>query len=97
MKAVRSITKLTETEYRGSEKPKHKVGDNVRIYCGSDQDHHFVIKDIRFNHDTGKFEYRRDGLGGFEWRAEGTIVSGSSRQGWHYDSQGYCDNPGRGY
>jgi hypothetical protein len=19
------------------------------------------------------------------------------RDGWHYDSQGYCDNPGRGY
>ena len=21
----------------------------------------------------------------------------TERQGWHYDSQGYCDNPGRGY
>jgi len=26
-----------------------------------------------------------------------TAVPASSRQDWHYDSQGYCDNPGRGY
>lgn len=24
-------------------------------------------------------------------------VKPSRREDWHYDSQGYCDNPGRGY
>lgn len=25
------------------------------------------------------------------------VPKGSRREDWHYDSQGYCDNPGRGY
>jgi hypothetical protein len=25
------------------------------------------------------------------------LSSPSRRDDWHYDSQGYCDNPGRGY
>lgn len=94
MKAVQTVRELRTTTYRGGDKPKHKIGDYVRVYCGTNEGHHFYIKDIRYNYDIGKFEYLYEPYG---WHAEGSIVSGSSRQGWHYDSQGYCDNPGRGY
>jgi hypothetical protein len=30
-------------------------------------------------------------------RAASLSSSSSRRADWHYDSQGYCDNPGRGY
>jgi hypothetical protein len=29
--------------------------------------------------------------------APATSASTARRDDWHYDSQGYCDNPGRGY
>lgn len=96
MKAVRTITEMREVPYAGSEKPKHEIGDYVRVYCGSNEGHCFVIKDIRYNHDQGKFQYLYDGIMG-GWYSQGTIVPAGSRKGWHYDSQGYCDNPGRGY
>ncbi|HET9285769.1 MAG TPA: hypothetical protein VFR24_27780 [Candidatus Angelobacter sp.] len=97
MKEIKTVTKTQTTEYVGKEKPKWKIGDYMRVYCGSYQDHHFYIKDIRYNADVHKFEYLYDGclMGG--WYQEGTIVPAFSRQDWHYDSQGYCDNPGRGY
>lgn len=98
MKSVRTITvtRLQGGTYEGSVMPKHKVGDYVRVYCGTNEGHCFTIKDIRFNEDIDKFEYLYPGpMGG--WHAEDMIVPASSRQGWHYDSQGYCDNPGRGY
>lgn len=96
MKAVRTVTKTQEEDYRGSAKPKHKIGDYMRVYCGSREGHCFYIKDIRYNHDFGKFQYLYGGLMG-GWHAEGSIVSAASRKGWHYDRDGYCDNPGRGY
>jgi hypothetical protein len=97
MKAVRTRTETREEKYTGAEKPKHKIGDYMRVYCGSYEGHCFYIKDVRYNYDARKFEYLYDGtlMGG--WYQEGTIVSAGSRKGWHYDSQGYCDNPGRGY
>ena len=94
MKAVRTVREMKETTHVGSDKPKHKVGDYMRVYCGSLEGHHFWIKDVRFNHDSQKFEYLHEPWG---WRQEGTIVYAGDRRGWHYDSQGYCDNPGRGY
>lgn len=96
MKAIRTVHERHEFDYTGYEKPKHKVGDYMRVYCGSNQDRCFYIKDVRYNHDMQKFEYLYDGMMG-GWYPEGHIVEASSRKGWHYDSQGYCDNPGRGY
>lgn len=94
MKSVRTVHELREGTYNGKEKPKYKVGDYMRVYCGSFEGHNFWIKDVRYNYDRNKFEYLYNGYG---WHAEGTIVTAGSRKGWHYDSQGYCDNPGRGY
>ena len=94
MKAIRTVSVTREEEFRGTEKPKHNVGDYMRVYCGSYEDHCFTIKDVRYNHDIRKFQYLYSGAG---WYAEGSIVPEGSRKGWHYDSQGYCDNPGRGY
>ena len=97
MKAVRTVTEWREEEYRGAAKPKHKVGDYMRVYCGSYEGHCFCIKDVRYNHDLGKFQYLYGSVMMGGWYAEGSIVPAGSRKGWHYDSQGYCDNPGRGY
>lgn len=97
MKAVRTVCEQHEEEYHGQEKPKHKVGDYVRVYCGRMEGHRFYIKDVRYNCDLGKFQYLYDWPMGAEWYSDGAIVSAGSRKGWHYDRQGYCDNPGRGY
>lgn len=35
--------------------------------------------------------------GRFEKLPEREAPAPSRRDDWHYDSQGYCDNPGRGY
>lgn len=97
MKAIRTVSVQKVTEYTGREKPKYKVGDYLKVYCGTYQDHCFYVKEVRYNHDHNKFEYLYDSgiMGG--WYLEGSVGPASSRQGWHYDSQGYCDNPGRGY
>lgn len=94
MKSVRTVRELREGPYVGKEKPAFKVGDYVRVYCGSAEGHCFWIKDVRYNHDLSKFEYLYEMYG---WYADGSIVPAGSRKGWHYDGQGYCDNPGRGY
>lgn len=97
MKAIRTYNETREVEYTGKEKPKYKVGDHMRVYCGRYEGHSFTIKDVRYDYDAEKFQYLYDGtlMGG--WYSEGMIVPVNSRVGWHYDSQGYCDNPGRGY
>ena len=97
MKAVCTAHEQSAQDYTGSAEPVYKIGDYMRVYCGSWQDHCFSVKDVRYNLDTSKFEYLYDGclMGG--WYAENCIVPGGSRAGWHYDSRGYCDNPGRGY
>lgn len=96
MKAVRTVhtIKTAEEEYSGKGNPRWKVGDYVKVYCGSNQDHCFTVKDIRFNADTDQFEYHYPFYG---WYGERQLTDASNRSGWHYDSQGYCDNPGRGY
>lgn len=50
---------------------------------------------------------RSGGVSGVMWRGWRRIhrplkqkpepVNATRREDWHYDSQGYCDNPGRGY
>ena len=97
MDAVREVTtrKTVTTRYAGVGTPKHKAGDWLKIYCGRDEGHAFVVKGVRFNLDRDTFEYLRDATWCQEWLAENTVTS-NHRSG-HYDSQGYCDNPGRGY
>ena len=75
--------------------PKYKIGDYMRVYCGSYQDHCFYVKAVR--EGARGFEYLYDGILMGGWYPETHIVPASSRKGWHYDSHGYCDNPGRGY
>jgi hypothetical protein len=94
MKAVYRVTELREGTYAGTEKPAHKVGDYMRVYCGRDEGHNFYIKDVRYNNVIRQFEYLYEG---HDWYGEKSLVCAGSRKGWHYDSQGYCDNPGRGY
>jgi hypothetical protein len=96
MKSVRTVVtrEIVTVTYTGTMKPRFKVGDYVRIFAGSMEGHHFTIKDVRFNYDIDGFEYFYTFYG---WHPESRLVDGNSRQGWHYDSQGYCDNPGRGY
>lgn len=78
-------------------KAKYKVGDYLRVYCGAYEDHCFSVKEVRVNAETGVHEYLYSSflMGG--WYPESHVVPASSRKGWHYDSQGYCDNPARGY
>jgi hypothetical protein len=97
MKAIQTVRRVEETEYRGKAKPQYKRGAYMRVYCGSYQDHEFVVKDIRFNHDTNKFEYLYAGILMGGWYDEDSVVPAVGRRSSHYDSQGYCDNPGRGY
>lgn len=93
VRTVRTIKTIVE-EYRDSAKPRWKIGDYVKVYCGGHQDHRFVVKDVRFNADTDQFEYLYVPYG---WYGQRQLTDASNRSGWHYDNQGYCDNPGRGY
>ena len=83
MKAIRTVQKTQESNYEGTEKPKFKEGDYLRVYCGRNEGCYFYVKEVRYNHDTLKFEYLYEPYG---WYPEGTIVVAGSRQGWHYDS-----------
>lgn len=97
MDAVRKVTttKIAAQPYKGDAKPKYKEGDHLKIYCGRDEGYAFSVKAVRFNLDTEKFEYLRDGIWGQEWLQENFVTSDHRNR--HYDSQGFCDNPGRGY
>jgi len=97
MKAVRYVTttKLVESRYTGKAKPEFKVGDCLKIYCGRDEGHAFVVRGVRFNLGTEEFQYLREGIWGAEWLREPSVTNDHRNR--HYDSQGYCDNPGRGY
>ncbi len=97
MEAVRIVRteKLVASPYKGREKPKFKVGQWLKISCGRDEGHSFVVRAVRFNLDTDQFEYWREALFANEWLSERNLTSDHRNR--HYDSQGYCDNPGRGY
>lgn len=75
MKAIRTISEIKETEYKGSEKPKYKLNQYMEVYNGPYEGHNFWIKDIRFNYDINKFEYLYDAplMGG--WYAENCIIA----------------------
>ena len=95
-RSVQTVRRVEESTYTGNAEPKFKMNQYVRVYCGTKQDHCFRIADIRYNHDIRQFEYLYGGAFGC-WQSQDSLVEGDSRKGWHYDSQGYCDNPGRGY
>ena len=82
-------------------RPEFKTGDKVRIYSGPEEDHVFAVNGVRYHEGTrwhkAGFQYERVYLNGSRWIWEDNVVSAGDRRGWHYDSQGYCDNPGRGY
>lgn len=95
MKSVRTerIVRQVEQTYAGTKKPRWKLGDYVKVYSGPQQDHCFRVKEIRFNEDIEQFEYYYQTYG---WYNERSLTNASANTS-HYDSQGYCDNPGRGF
>ena len=71
-------------------KPEFKVGDHVKIWAGPHENFSCWVKSVRW--DNG-WRYET----AYGEQPENNLVSIDDRRGWHYDSQGYCDNPGRGY
>lgn len=74
MKTIRTITQVVERDEDIRQKPKLHIGDFVEIYTGHREGHGFWIKDVRFNHDRGQFEYCYGAplLGG--WHLENNLV-----------------------
>lgn len=62
MKTVRTVTSVVECDEDVRQKPEFAVGDYMEVYCGEYQGHHFWIKDIRYNHDSARFEYLYGGM-----------------------------------
>lgn len=102
MKIIRTVTEERVTEGHVSQKPKWKIGDKVKVWSGTYEGHIFWVHDVRFRdeYSHGKkphFEYLVGTHFQGGWENEDNLVEVTDRRGWHYDSQGYCDNPGRGY
>jgi len=59
MRTVRTVRKVVEVDEELRQKPKFSVGDYLRIYSGSYENHSFWVKEggIRYNHDIDRFEY----------------------------------------
>jgi hypothetical protein len=76
---------------------KFAVGDWVQIYSGPDEDCCAVVKETRWvkrnQWHEACWEYDLGWL--FGWRFEGQLTA--PRRSSHYDRNGYCDNPARGY
>lgn len=74
MKTVRTVCQIVEREEALQQKPEFRVGDYVEVYSGRNEGHHFWVKDVRFNHDHGQFEYLYGVplLGG--WHRENNVV-----------------------
>lgn len=74
MKTVRTVTKIVERDEEVRHAPKFSIGDYMEVYYGQYEGHNFWIKDIRFNHDRGCFQYLYGGgvMGG--WMAEDQII-----------------------
>jgi len=74
MKTIRTVRKIVERNERLTKIPKYNKKDYVEIYCGYNEGHCFVINDIRFNHDTGMFEYLYSNLLLGGWIAENCLT-----------------------
>jgi len=74
VKTVVTITRVVERDEEVAATPKYGVGDYMEIYYGSYQNHHFWIRDVRYNHDKGCFQYLYGAgvMGG--WMNEDQIV-----------------------
>lgn len=97
----RTIVEMIERELPVDARPQFKAGDSVKVWSGRWEDHTFTIEGVRYHegtrHHKAGFQYERHFANGSEWFWEDNLVDAKDRRGWHYDSQGYCDNPGRGY
>lgn len=74
MKTVRTVTRVVEKTETIRHRPRFGLGDYMQVYYGEYENHNFWIKDIRYNHDRGCFQYLYGGgiMGG--WMAEDQIV-----------------------
>lgn len=57
MKTIRTVSRIVHKEEELRQKPEFKIGDYLMVYAGSYENHCFYCKDIRYNHDSRKFEY----------------------------------------
>lgn len=76
MKTVRTVRTVQVREETINRKPEFKIGDYCQVYAGSDEGWCFTVKDVRYNHDYGKFEYQ--GAFGLysDWKSENMMVRG---------------------
>ena len=81
IRTVRTQQNVIEGKYTGSKKPEYKIGDYMRVYCGSHEGHCFSIKDVRFNYDLDRFEYLYGSFLGGAWYGENMIVPAGDRRG----------------
>lgn len=74
MKTVETMRYVMERDEELKQKPEFQMGDYVEVYSGRNEGHHFWVKDVRFNHDHGQFEYLYGTplLGG--WHQENRVV-----------------------
>ncbi len=67
---VRTISRQTEVREHVAHAPEFKVGDYVeKIYSGLN----CTVKGVRFNHDTGKYEYLDGNIMSDGWVSENLI------------------------
>jgi len=74
MKTIRTVRKIVKRNERPTKISKYNKKDYVEIYCGHNEGHCFVIKDIRFNYDIDKFEYLYDNVFMGGWIPENCLT-----------------------
>lgn len=74
MKTVRTVRQVVQKNENLRCRPLYGLGDYMQVYYGEYENHHFWIKDVRYNHDRQTFEYLYGGgiMGG--WMAEDQVV-----------------------
>jgi hypothetical protein len=60
MKTIRTVRRTIEAEEDLRVAPAFSPGDRVHICYGEYEGHVITIRDTRYNHDYGRFEYTYD-------------------------------------
>jgi len=73
MKTVRTITSVQVRNEKIDARRAFKKGTYLEIYSGPRETCCFKVADVRFNHDTGEFEYLDAGFCG-GWYSEKSVI-----------------------
>lgn len=74
MKTIRTVRQVVERDEDIAQEPEYAVGDYMEVYSGDFEGHNFWIKDVRFNYDSGCFEYLYWDLLFGGWYAAGQLT-----------------------